>query len=116
MTGHLSGTLKLKKRESFSGAEIRQHDDEAAERVLASGMKALGVTDESLSNQIKSSPEKYALAWLVRKNTCVRNDWIKQRLKMGSATNFSAYLRRIETAKKGEWGYVAFQCIKKING
>jgi putative transposase len=116
MTGHLSGTLKLKKRESFSGAEIRQHDDEAAERVLASGMKALGVTDESLSNQIKSSPEKYALAWLVRKNTCVRNDWIKQRLKMGSATNFSAYLRRIETAKQEEWGYAAFERIKNING
>jgi hypothetical protein len=77
-------------------------------------MKALGVTDESLANQIKGSPEKYALAWLVRKNTCVRNDWIKQRLKMGSATNFSAYLRRIETVKKGEWGCVAFQRIKNI--
>jgi hypothetical protein len=87
---------------------------EAAERVLASGMKALGVTDESLANQIKGSPEKYALAWLVRKNTCVRNGWIKQRLKMGSATNFSAYLHRIETAKKGEWGYPAFERIKNI--
>ena len=116
VTGHLSGTLKSKKRESFSGAALRQHDAEAAERVLVSGMKALGVTDESLANQIKGSPEKYALAWLVRKNTCVRNGWIKQRLKMGSSTNFSAYLRRIETAKQGYWGYDSFQRIKNING
>jgi hypothetical protein len=42
----------------------------------------------------------------------VRNGWIKQRLKMGSATNFLDYLRRIETAKKGEWGYDAFEGIK----
>jgi hypothetical protein len=89
---------------------------EAAERVLASGMKALGVTEPSLSNQIKGSPEKYALAWLVRKNTCVRIGWIKDRLQMGSATNFSAYLRRTETAKQGDWGYAAFQRIKNING
>jgi hypothetical protein len=75
-------------------------------------MKALGVTDESLANQIKGSPEKYALAWLVRKKTCVRNGWIKDRLQMGSATNFSAYLRRIETAKPDEWGYAAFEGIK----
>jgi hypothetical protein len=51
---------------------------------------------------------------VVVKNTCVRNGWIKQRLKMGSATNFSDYLRRIETAKKGEWGYDSFQRIKNI--
>ncbi len=79
-------------------------------------MKALGVKDGTLANQIKGSPEKYALAWLVRKNTCVRNDWIKQRLKMGSATNFSADLHRIETVKKGEWGYAAFERIKNISG
>lgn len=102
----------VKKMGIFSGAELRQHDAEAAERVLASGMKALGVTDEFLANQIKGSPEKYALAWLVRKKTCVRNGWIKQRLKMGSATNFSDSLRRVETAKKEEWGYAAFECIK----
>jgi hypothetical protein len=102
--------------QSTASAGRRAISAEAAERVLASGMKALGVTDESLANQIKGSPEKYALAWLVRKKTCVRNDWIRLRLKMGSATNFSAYLRRIETAKQEEWGYAAFERIKNING
>jgi hypothetical protein len=32
------------------------------------------------------------------------------------STNFSAYLRRIETAKQGEWGYDSFQRTKNING
>ena len=57
---------------------------------------------------IKGSPEKYALAWLVRRNTCVENGWIKTRLRMGNATNFSALLQKIEASKKGEWGYAPF--------
>jgi len=43
--------------------------------------------------------------WLVRKNTCVRNGWIKERLRMGIATNFSDGMRRIEQAGKGDWGF-----------
>lgn len=114
LTERIGGTLKSKRRESFSGSEIKQHDEKEAERILELGMKALGLTDQHLSEQKKGSPEKVALAWLVRKNTCVRNGWIKERLKMGSATNFSDALRRIESAKKNDPGYKEFQCIKNI--
>lgn len=114
MTGRLDGTLESKRRESFSGSEIKQHDEKEAERILGLGMKTLGLTDQHLAEQKKGSPGKIALAWLLRKNTCVRNGWIKEQLKMGSATNFSESLRRIESAKKGGWGYEEFQCIKNI--
>lgn len=110
----LAGTLKSKRRESFSGPEIRQHDEREAERVLSLGMKALGLAEKDLAGQKKGSPEKVAMAWLVRKNTCVKNGWIKERLKMGASTNFSDALRRIESAKENERGYEVFQRIKNI--
>jgi hypothetical protein len=78
-------------------------------------MRALRLTEKNLAEQKKGSPEKYALAWLVRRRTGVRNDWIKNRLQMGAATNFSDYLRRIELSKKGGWGYEEFCEVKNIN-
>jgi hypothetical protein len=33
---------------------------------------------------------------------------------MGKATNFSEFLKRIETAKRGEWGFEPFSKIKNI--
>jgi len=114
MLEYLDETLESTKRESFSGEEVRQHDEVEAERVVGLGMRALRLTEESLEGQIKGSPEKVALAWLVRRHTCVRNGWIKERLKMGTATTLSQSLRRIESAQKKEWGYEAFQQIKNI--
>lgn len=114
MTERLDGTLKSKRRESFSGSEIKQHDEKEAERILNLGMKVLGLAEQHLAEQKKGSPAKVALAWLVRKNTCVRNGWIKERLKMGAATNFSDSLRRIESVKNGEQGYEEFKCVKNI--
>ncbi len=114
MLEHLDGALESKKRASFSGEEVRQHDEVEAERIVGLGMRALRLTEESLAGQIKGSPEKVALAWLVRKHTCVRNEWIKERLKMGTATTLSQSLRRIESAQKNEWGYEEFQQVKNI--
>lgn len=115
MMERLDGSLKSKRRESFSGAEIRQHDEVEAERLVKMGLKALGLADGDLGAMIKSSPEKYAIAWLVRKNTCVRSGWIKERLHMGSATNFSDYLRKLESSKRDGWGYTEFDRIQNIN-
>ncbi|NOU35650.1 MAG: transposase [Kiritimatiellaceae bacterium] len=112
---HLGGMLKVTRRESFSGTDVRRHDEAEAERLISLGMRVLRLTEKNLTEQKKGSPEKYALAWLVRRRTGVRNDWIKNRLQMGAATNFSAYLRRIELAKKGGWGYEEFCAIKNIN-
>jgi len=114
MLEHLDGTMESNKRASFSGEEVRQHDEVEAERIVGLGMKALRLTEESLREQIKGSVEKVALAWLVRKNTCVRNEWIKKRLKMGTATTLSESLRKMESAQRGGWGYEAFRRIKSI--
>ena len=75
----------------------------------------LGLKELDLLEQKKGGPQKHALAWMVRKHASVRNGWIKNRLQMGSATNFSDYLRRMESAEKGDWGHKEFSRIKNIN-
>jgi len=82
-----------------------------AERLVIRGLKALGLTDESLDGLKKNCPQKYAVAWLVRRNTCVRNDWIVHRLSMGKGRNFATFLKRME---EGDFGAAYFDKIKNI--
>ncbi len=84
------------KRESFDGVESRQYDEQEAERILAGGLGALSIDEQQLKEMRKSCPEKCVLAWHVRKRTCVSNEWIKRRLHMGKATNFSALVKRVD--------------------
>ncbi len=114
MLERIGDSLKKTRRSSFSGAEICAHDEASAEAWIAKGMKRLGIVEADLASLRMSSPERYALAWLVRRNTCVRPTWIKARLGMGTATCFAAYLKRLEGAKKGEWGDVVWSKIKNI--
>lgn len=111
MKGRLDGVMESVHRESLSGEGVRLHDEFAAERLIEKGLNALGLLDENLSNLKKNCPEKYAIAWLVRRNTCVRPRWIKERLSMGKATNFAAFLKRMS---EGEFGVECFQKVKNI--
>ena len=91
------GVIGIKgKRESFDGEETRLHDNQEAEKILKAGLEALGLDDPALESMKKNCLEKCCLAWLIRKRTCVPNEWIKQHLHMGKATNFSALLKRVD--------------------
>ncbi len=114
MLGRLGKAMAGGKRESFSGEEVKTHDEARAEALIVAGLKKLGLKEPELEGMIKNSPEKYALAWLVRRNTCVENGWIKARLRMGKATNFSVLLKKVETSKRGTWGYAPFSRVKNI--
>ncbi len=114
MLERLGAAMGTSKRESFNGEEVRTHDETRAEELIAAGMEKLKLAEADLDAMIKNSPEKYALAWLVRRNTCVGNGWIKTRLRMGKATNFSELLKKIEAAKRGGWGFGAFSPVKHI--
>ena len=99
----------------FGGEAVRQHNEKQAERLIAKGLGLLGLKDADLEKLAKNSPEKYALAWPLRRHTGVKVSWIKQRLKMGKATSFSSWLKKLEASRKGQWGHDAFSKIKKIN-
>jgi hypothetical protein len=108
----LDGCLVSKKRESFSGAAMKRHDEEQANRLIEQGLTALGLQEEDLFRLPKNSPEKYALAWLIRRVTCVRPAWIKERLRMGKATNFANFLKRMTD---GEFGAECFGKVKTVH-
>ncbi len=115
MLERLDDRLKDKRRESFSGGGVERHDEVEAERLVKEGMQTLFLTADDLERLIKSAPAKYAIAWLVRRKTSVRTRWIKDRLNMGSATNFAYYINRIESSARDGWGYDEFQKVKNIN-
>ncbi len=110
----IGGAVKKADRRSFSGGEIQAHDEACAEQWIAKGLTALGITEPNLADLHMTGPEKVALAWLVRQNTSMRTTWIKARLGMGTATCFAAYLKNLEKAKKGDWGYDAWRAIRSI--
>ncbi|MBN2161355.1 MAG: transposase [Pontiellaceae bacterium] len=111
LVDRLDGVLAGKQRSSFSGEQVLGYDEQEAERLVQLGLETLGLSNKELDGLRKNCAEKYAVAWLVRRNTCVKNQWIKERLVMGKATNFSTFLGRME---RGEFGAECFQSIKKI--
>ncbi len=111
---HVDGALKKGRRDSFGGEAMREHGEAQAEAWILMGMEALGLSESDLVEMKKNCSEKYALACLVRRNTCVRPAWIKARLHMGTATGFAAFLKRMEQARHGEWGYAAWSKVKRV--
>ncbi len=110
----VGGALKNARRQSFSGGEVQAHDEACAEQWIAKGLKALGITEAELAGLRMNGPEKIALAWLVRRNTSMRTTWIKARLGMGTATCFAAFLKKLEEARKGDWGHDAWRTVRSI--
>jgi putative transposase len=98
MLERLNGVIGVSgKRASFDGAATRQHDESEALRLLKAGLNALALDDAALCEMKKGCVEKCCLAWMIRKKTCVTNEWIKLHLHMGKATNFSSLIKRVDT-------------------
>ena len=89
-------------RQSFVGEETRQHDVLDAERRVVGALQLFGLKDADLAVLKKGDPSKKVIAWLVRKNTSVRNAWIAERLVMGNPSNLPRQVREVDTAEKGE--------------
>ncbi len=78
-----------KKRESFSGEELRAYDESAARKLLESGLSALGETPGSVRPMRCNDPRKQALAWLIKRNTMAGDEWVTRELDMGHRSNVS---------------------------
>jgi len=91
--------MGAKKRSSYSGVEVEQHDERMAEALLQAGLKALGLREQEVLAGKKGSDEKCLLAWLIRRRTSVSNAWISHRLQMGRPDCLSRYPQRIEQTK-----------------
>ena len=101
MVEALDNVLKEKRRDSFVGAETQKHDTLEAQRLLDQGLLEFGLSGLELPKLKKSDPHKKVIAWLIRKNTSVRNEWIANQLQMGCVSNMSQFVREVEEADSG---------------
>ena len=115
MLERLSGLLACDKGTPFGGEALQAHDEHRAEALLRAGMVSLKLEERDLLAMPGCRPEKYALAWLVRRKTSVKVQWIKKRLHLGKATDFSAWLKKLEFSRPGEWGHESYARIRLIN-
>lgn len=85
----VSGIVAGRKRASYGGAGLRSHDEKEAARLLAAGLKRLGLTAKTVCSLQQSDAKKQALAWLIKSRTVVRDEWLVTRLAMGHRSNIS---------------------------
>ena len=102
MTELLDGVMAGKRRDSFVGEETARHDMLEAERLLEVGLGNMGLSEADLAGLRKNDPRKRAVAWLVRKQTSVRNEWISKRLHMGNVSKLSSFVKSMEDSRSGE--------------
>ena len=98
----LSAVVDGKRRDSYSGSDIRLHDEREAEKLVQEGLKIFGLQNEGLNVFRKGDARKKVMAWNVRRKTSVKNEWISTRLCMGSSSNLSHYIAIVEHADHGE--------------
>ncbi len=101
MKKHASEQIALHDRRSYAGEAALFHDQVAAEGMVQEAMHRLGISEEHLDYMRKGDVRKQVLAWWVRRSSCVRNDWIASRLKMGRGSNLSRMVRQVEMATSG---------------
>ncbi len=101
MVKALDGVMKGKRRDSFAGIESRRQDTLEAQRLFTEGLKKLKLSPSGLPDLKKSDRRKKVMAWYIRKNTSVKNEWIAREVQMGCVSNMSQYVREVEDAKEG---------------
>jgi hypothetical protein len=69
------------------------------------GLDVLKSRAVDLPGMKKSSSKKCAPARLIRNRTSVQTAWIKERFRMGSATNIPELLKRVDAASRGDPGH-----------
>lgn len=98
----VDGAMSGKRRDSFAGEMVNRHDEHEAHRLLDLGLEACGLSRDDLAVLQRGDDRKRAIAWLVRRNTSVKNEWIAETLQMGHSSSVSRGVRMIEESKVGE--------------
>jgi len=96
-------------RSGISGS----HNEREAERLIALGLKELGMDREDLQKLPKGSAQKIALASVVKQRTLVTNAWLAAQLRMGAATRVSSYCGAYTL--QGDIKKLVKKLVKKIN-
>lgn len=100
---HLLGKLDVVRRDikasSHSGPEIQLHNESQALKLLIQGLERLGISKSDLPPLAKGALEKQLLAWYIRRETTVSNQWLSEHLYSGHPANISRYLHYVSHSK-----------------
>ena len=89
--------MESRKRESYSGEEVKGHDLKRAEQLLQKGLQALKVGQKEIQGWKTTDERKQALTWLIRSSTQVSCEWICEQLGLGHRSNISRAVRALES-------------------
>jgi hypothetical protein len=67
----------------------RTHNEKRAEQLLREGLEVAALSSDELDEVPGADPRKVALARLIWEQTTVSQEWLAERLRMGSAANVS---------------------------
>jgi putative transposase len=88
--------MESRKRESYSGDEMKGHDLKRAQELLRKGLHSLEVEQGELQRWKTTEKRKRALTWLLRSSTQVSSEWICQQLGLGHRSNISRAVRAFD--------------------
>jgi len=103
-----------KKRASYGGRGIREHDQYRAQELIKRGLKRLRVREGDLGRLAKGHDVKCLLARLAHTHTMVSHQWLSDRLQMGNATTVSTYIKRVKQANAGPLARVKNKLLQTI--
>ncbi len=72
-----------------AGPILAAHNEEQSVRLIARGLKAVGLAAGDLQAAAKGDPRQIAIAAGVKRRTIMQNEWISRRLEMGAAARVS---------------------------
>lgn len=89
--------MESRKRESYSGEEVKGHDRKRAEELLRMGLQVLMVSQGEIRDMKTTNARKQALTWLIRSSSQVSCEWICEQLGLGHRSNISRAVRALES-------------------
>ena len=93
--------MKGKRSSSYSGDARRSYDQQRATDIFKRGLVLFDLKEEELLDFKKGDHRKKVIAWMIRKRTSVRNEWISVRLRMGHPNSVSRNITEVERITKG---------------
>jgi REP element-mobilizing transposase RayT len=100
---------------SYLGQAKRAHGESEAERMVAQGLKALGLDGQKLAEKPKGMAEKQVLAWWLRQRTTAGRRWVSERLSMGEESGVSKAIRLVKESRAGELNRLKQRLLKDLN-
>lgn len=99
-------------RDSFSGEEVRLHDEAEAERLVRKGLARLKLKESDLQTLPKGAEEKKAIVMFLKTRTHAGNKWIVTRLHAGHAANIPRYMADAKSTKSGSRLYKLIKMLE----